>query len=112
MIKNIIFDYGNTLVEFEPRNIALRFGVTDEEEIKLICEKLFDRKYWDRLDEGTLPQEEFVEKDIPQDLADLLWKLRPQTSDSLYNEALALLKEKRPYLNLLKKLHQKGLVIL
>ena len=83
-----------------------------------------DEKKWEVYWLGTKPllhknqlhwfylQEEFVEKDIPQDLADLLWKLRPQTSDSLYNEALALLKEKRPYLNLLKKLHQKGLVIL
>ena len=78
MIKNIIFDYGNTLVEFEPRNIALRFGVTDEEEIKLICEKLFDRKYWDRLDDGTLPQEEFVENvknDLPEKLHSVAEKI-------------------------------------
>ena len=67
MIKNVIFDYGNTLVEFEPRNIALRFGITDEEEIKLICEKLFDRKYWDRLDDGTLSQKDFV-KNVKSEL--------------------------------------------
>ena len=58
--KNIIFDYGNTIVEFEPMNIVRRFGVADSDDADILCEKVFDRKYWDKLDSDDITQEEFI----------------------------------------------------
>ncbi len=59
--KNVIFDYGNTIVEFEPVNIVKRFGVTDAADASLLCEKVFDRRYWDRLDSDDISQTAFIE---------------------------------------------------
>ena len=69
--KNVIFDYGNTIVEFEPMNIVKRFGVTDNADADILCEKVFDRKYWDKLDSNDISQEEFINgvlSELPQRL--------------------------------------------
>ena len=69
--KNVIFDYGNTIVEFEPMNIVKRFGVTDNADADILCEKVFDRKYWDNLDSNDISQEEFINgvlSELPQRL--------------------------------------------
>lgn len=69
--KNIIFDYGNTIVEFEPMNIVKRFGVTDSSDCDILCKKVFDRKYWDKLDSDGISQEEFIRgvlSELPQRL--------------------------------------------
>ncbi len=60
MLKNIIFDYGNTIIRYDTREMVTSFGVTDETEIEILMRICFDRKYWDRLDDGTLTQEDFV----------------------------------------------------
>lgn len=69
--KNVIFDYGNTIVEFEPMNIVKRFGITDNADAEILCEKVFDRKYWDKLDSDDISQEEFINgvlSELPQRL--------------------------------------------
>ena len=69
--KNVIFDYGNTIVEFEPMNIVKRFGVTDNADADILCEKVFDRKYWDKLDSDDISQEDFISgvlSELPQRL--------------------------------------------
>ena len=69
--KNIIFDYGNTIAVFEPKEIIKSFGITDEYKVSLLNEKAFDRKYWDKLDSGELSQEDFiknVKSDLPSEL--------------------------------------------
>ncbi|MCR4719497.1 MAG: HAD family phosphatase [Firmicutes bacterium] len=57
---NVIFDYGNTIVEFEPMNIVRRFGVGDNADADILCEKVFDRKYWDKMDSDDITQDEFI----------------------------------------------------
>jgi len=60
--KNIIFDLGNTLLEFNNYKIFDIFFETDnipEKERKEYAEKVFSRDYWDRLDDGTLSEEGF-----------------------------------------------------
>ena len=57
---NVIFDYGNTIVEFEPMNIVRRFGVTDNADADILCEKVFDRKCWDKMDSDDITQDEFI----------------------------------------------------
>ena len=53
MIKNVIFDFGQVLVHFDPRYMVTRY-VTDEADVKLLETVIFDRLYWDKLDEGTI----------------------------------------------------------
>jgi len=57
MIRNYIFDLGQVLLRFVPREIVADF-TDDPEAIKAITETMFDRLYWDRLDDGTISDEE------------------------------------------------------
>ena len=41
MIKNIIFDMGNVLVEYDPYYIISENGIDDPEDAKLILENTF-----------------------------------------------------------------------
>ncbi len=59
MTKNYIFDFGKVLVEFEPAYMTGQY-ITDAEDIKLVSETLFDRFYWDKLDDGTIRNEDFL----------------------------------------------------
>ena len=70
MIKNYIFDFGNVLGEFYPDKLTLPYA-EDEAERKVISDVIFDRLYWDRLDDGTISQEEVkkeAKKRLPPDL--------------------------------------------
>lgn len=60
MIKNYIFDFGNVLGQFYPEQFTAHY-VSDEETIKFISDIVFDRLYWDKLDEGTMTDEEAKE---------------------------------------------------
>ena len=59
MIKNVIFDFGQVLVHFEPEYMVRQY-VTDEDDVKLLSQVIFDRLYWDRLDLGTITDEETI----------------------------------------------------
>lgn len=76
-IKNVVFDCGQVLVHFEPSYMV---GVyVDDNEDKALLEKvIFDRLYWDRLDLGTISNEETVseiKKRIPKRLWDVSEKI-------------------------------------
>lgn len=57
MIKNLIFDFGQVMVSFKRKYMVERF-VTDPEDSALLQKVVFDRLYWDRLDAGTITDEE------------------------------------------------------
>ena len=59
MIKNLVFDFGNVLVRYEPEYMVSQY-VSDPDDKRLLAEVLFDRLYWDALDEGTITDEEVV----------------------------------------------------
>jgi putative hydrolase of the HAD superfamily len=59
MIKNLVFDFGNVLIRYEPEYIVSQY-VTDPEDRRLITDVLFDRLYWDPLDDGSITDEEVV----------------------------------------------------
>lgn len=52
MIKNYIFDFGQVIVHFLPQELTAAV-VSDPADCQLVCETIFDRLYWDRLDDGT-----------------------------------------------------------
>ena len=77
MIKNVVFDFGQVLVHFVPEYMVGVY-VDDAEDAKLLCEVVFDRLYWDKLDAGTIENEqvmEAVKARLPQRLHDLADKI-------------------------------------
>ena len=70
MKKYLIFDLGEVMVRYSPRDMCRKF-IEDESDAKTVCEALFDRLYWDRLDAGTIEDSELlseVRKRVPEKL--------------------------------------------
>lgn len=57
MFKNVIFDFGNVLVEFSEKHITAPY--ISKEKADKFNAVFFDRLYWDRLDDGSLDDEQF-----------------------------------------------------
>lgn len=57
--KNIIFDVGNVLVDFRPREYMLDLGFSPET-ADFLFQKLIYSPLWDELDRSLRPQEEIV----------------------------------------------------
>ncbi len=60
MFKNIIFDFGQVLVSFDPYYMTKAY-IKDENDCRLSMDVIFDRLYWDRLDKGTITDNEVKE---------------------------------------------------
>ena len=76
-IKNVIFDFGQVVVHFEPKYMVEQY-VKDEEDSRLLQEVVFDRLYWDKLDLGTISDEEtlkLVKERVPERLHDACDKI-------------------------------------
>ena len=58
MVKNIIFDMGQVLIEFNPENFVRALEYTDEEEIKYITNHIFYSKTWKDMDSGVITSKE------------------------------------------------------
>lgn len=59
MIKNYIFDFGNVLARFYPNESFLQ-SYPNPEEAKQILSVVFDRRNWDRLDDGTIEEADVI----------------------------------------------------
>ncbi|KXT84982.1 HAD superfamily hydrolase [Streptococcus sp. DD11] len=57
MIKNLVFDLGNVLIEWNPTKILTYFAA-DEEDRERVREAVFDSGLWARTDSGELSLEE------------------------------------------------------
>ncbi len=79
MIKNIIFDLGNTVIRFEPEKIVRCFYDKDKDFEQLIT-TVFDRKFWCRLDDGSLFQEDFKEN-VRAELPEYLYEYSDKICD-------------------------------
>ncbi|WP_195983999.1 HAD family phosphatase [Clostridium sp. D33t1_170424_F3] len=56
MIRNIVFDMGNVLIDYQPLSYARRF-FSDEAEVQLVYRELFSGPEWLKLDEGIVEPE-------------------------------------------------------
>lgn len=56
MIKNYIFDFGNVLALFDGEEMTER--ILGKQYVSDIAPVVFDRLYWDRLDDGTITDSE------------------------------------------------------
>lgn len=73
MKKNIIFDFGNVLVEFSPIKMTEKY-VKNKQDAKIISDVVFARKYWDCLDDASITDDEIIEgfsAELPKRLVDL-----------------------------------------
>ena len=59
MFKDIIFDFGQVMVSFEPEYMVGKY-VSDPEDRALLSRVIFDRLYWDRLDIGSISDDEVI----------------------------------------------------
>lgn len=64
MIRNLIFDFGRVLVHFEPDDILSPY-IPDPADRAAVVPVAFDRRYWSRLDDGTLTEEELISLAAP-----------------------------------------------
>ena len=70
MIKNIIFDCGQVLIRYNETEIAAHY-VDTPEEAEFLGRIAMARKYWNRFDEGTLNEADYLEqvkKELPEHL--------------------------------------------
>lgn len=73
MIKNVIFDYGQVLVHFVPEYMVRQY-VSDGDDVKMLTEIIFDRLYWDKLDDGTITNEQTV-SEFKKRIPERLWEV-------------------------------------
>ncbi|MBE6613647.1 MAG: hypothetical protein E7632_14270, partial [Ruminococcaceae bacterium] len=59
MFDNIVFDFGQVLVKFDEAYMTSRY-IADEADAALVQSVVFDRLYWDRLDAGTITDDEVM----------------------------------------------------
>ena len=78
MYRNYIFDFGNVLCVFDPV-LFTRACVRDEAQVQQIYPVVFDRKYWNALDAGTI------------DHAGIKEAIRPRLPEGLYGSACQVL---------------------
>lgn len=77
MIKNYIFDFGNVLARFYPEEFTAHF-IKEPEPAQQVCDIVFDRLYWDRLDAGTITDQEVkegIKGRLPKNLYDTACKI-------------------------------------
>lgn len=82
MLKNFIFDFGWVLVKFDSRYMTEKY-VKSEKDCSLAHGVIFDRLYWDRLDNGTITDDE-VKSGICSRLPKNLWDAACKAYDNWY----------------------------
>lgn len=76
--KNIIFDFGNTIIKFDPYYMYDAFFKEEKEKREEFVREIFSREYWDKLDEGTLSTDEYynlLTKKIPHEYHQKLYNI-------------------------------------
>ncbi len=77
MIKNLIFDVGNVLIEYRWHQMLLDYGLT-KEEAAVAGPLFFEHETWKELDLGNMPVEDVIvlyEKQLPQYAGLIRWFL-------------------------------------
>ena len=101
-IKNVIFDFGQVLVRFDPAYIV-SCHTSDPEIAPLLCDVVFDLAYWSKLDAGEVSDDEAVaeiRRRLPPALRDL--------GEQVFRSWIDHLPPIRPMWKLVERLHARG----
>lgn len=82
MTDNYIFDFGMVLIDFNMPYMTSVY-VKDEDDARLVEKVVFDREYWNRLDEGTITDDE-VKRLVCERLPERLHELACKVYDNWY----------------------------
>ncbi len=114
MIRNIVFDLGNVLLDFDPDSYLEELGYTESLKSKLKSE-IFETEEWLKLDRGNITQQQAVEKwqqrnpDLKNEISEVMaaWeKILTIKEDT--EEILISLAAKNYNLYILSNFHQKA----
>lgn len=61
MIRNIVFDMGKVLLDYEPLKVCYQY-TEKEEDIRILRDELFCSEEWTLLDKGVITEEEALER--------------------------------------------------
>lgn len=114
MIRNIVFDLGNVLLDFDPDSYLENLGYSGEIKNKLHTE-IFETKEWLMLDRGTITQEKAVKKwqqrnpELKAEIEDVMaeWEKILTLKDDSF-QILKSLAEQNYKLYILSNFHQKA----
>lgn len=59
MIRNLVFDFGQVLIRFDEKYMAAPYA-KDNDDAELLARVVFSRAIWDKLDEGSITDEEVI----------------------------------------------------
>ncbi len=76
--KNVIFDFGQVMVRFEPKYMTEQY--IKGEDAELVSRVVFDRLYWDKLDSGDISDSEVIAA-CRERLPERLW----ETAETVYS---------------------------
>ena len=62
MIKNIVFDMGNVLIEYNPDEIMKKYKIVDQTEKEQVLKVVFNSVEWVQTDRGTISDDEALVK--------------------------------------------------
>ena len=65
MVRNVVFDFGQVLVKFDPELIAGP-DFPDPSDLALAIPVLFDRAIWSKLDDGTMTEDDLLALCLPK----------------------------------------------
>ncbi len=84
MIKNIIFDVGMVLVDFNWRGVMAEVGCTPEE-IEKLAEVMINGSLWNELDRGVLKEEDVISQMVAglPGLEEKAWKFWSHIEDTI-----------------------------
>lgn len=97
MIKNIVFDFGQVLVHFDPDYMTGKY-IQDKDDLRLVSDIVFDRLYWDKLDSGDITDDEVVEA-VKKRLPERLW----ESAENIYRNWIYNIPEIEGMRELVKK---------
>jgi len=81
MIRNVVFDMGGVLRDFDPEYILSSFGISDPDDILAVRRESFDTSYWVDVDRGTLLDDDAVALMCPR----MPERLRAAAEDAIRN---------------------------
>ena len=65
-IRNIVFDMGKVIIGFDPGIFMDREKIFDENDRRLIEEKIYGSEMWLQMDMGDLNEEEIIKNVTPE----------------------------------------------